>query len=98
MDLTGRRESSNVDDRRRMSTATKAGVGGLAGIIIACLMAWLSGGDVFQAFQQAGGLEHDIDGKRKAGSLLPRPVYICACYIFSLAGKGCGAKVTAGFY
>ena len=57
MDLTGRRESSNVDDRRRMSGATKAGIGGLAGVIIACLMAWLSGGDVFQAFQQAGGLE-----------------------------------------
>ena len=40
-----------------MSGATKAGIGGLAGVIIACLMAWLSGGDVFQAFQQAGGLE-----------------------------------------
>ena len=57
MDLTGRRESSNVDDRRRMSGAAKAGIGGLAGIIIACLMAWLTGGDIFQAFQQAGGLE-----------------------------------------
>lgn len=57
MDLTGRRESSNVDDRRRMSGTTKAGIGGLAGVIIACLMAWLSGGNVFQAFQQAGGLE-----------------------------------------
>ena len=40
-----------------MSGATKAGIGGLAGVIIACLMVWLSGGDVFQAFQQAGGLE-----------------------------------------
>ncbi len=57
MDLSGRRESSNVDDRRRMSGTKKAGLGGLAGVIIACLMAWLSGGNVFQAFQQAGGLE-----------------------------------------
>ena len=57
MDLTGRRQSSNVDDRRRMSGVQKAGIGGLAGIIIACLMAWMSGGDVFQAFQQAGGLD-----------------------------------------
>ncbi len=57
MDLTGRRQSSNVDDRRKMSGAQKAGVGGLAGVIIACLFAWMSGGDVFQAFQQAGGLE-----------------------------------------
>lgn len=40
-----------------MSGTTKAGIGGLAGVIIACLMAWLSGGNVFQAFQQAGGLE-----------------------------------------
>ncbi len=56
MDLSGRRESSNVDDRRR-STATKASAGGLAGVIIACIIAWLSGGNVFQAFQQAGGLE-----------------------------------------
>ncbi|MCR5179627.1 MAG: zinc metallopeptidase [Bacteroidaceae bacterium] len=57
MDLTGRRQSSNVDDRRKMSGAQKVGVGGLAGVIIACLFAWMSGGDVFQAFQQAGGLE-----------------------------------------
>ena len=40
-----------------MSGGAKAGIGGLAGVIIACLMAWLTGGDVFQAFQQAGGLE-----------------------------------------
>ena len=57
MDLTGRRESSNVDDRRRMSGATKAGIGGIGAISSACLMAWLTGGDIFQAFQQAGGLE-----------------------------------------
>ena len=40
-----------------MSGATKAGIGGIGAIIIACLMAWLTGGDIFQAFQQAGGLE-----------------------------------------
>ena len=57
MDLTGRRQSSNVDDRRGMSTGAKAGAGGLIGVILVCVMTWLSGGDVFQAFQQAGGLE-----------------------------------------
>jgi hypothetical protein len=57
MDLTGRRQSSNVDDRRGMSSATKVGAGGLVGVILVCVMTWLSGGDVFQAFQQAGGLE-----------------------------------------
>ena len=40
-----------------MSGGAKAGFGGLAGVIIACLIAWMSGGDVFQAFQQAGGLD-----------------------------------------
>ena len=56
MNLTGRRQSSNVDDRR-LSGGSKAGIGGLAGVIIACIIAWASGGDVFQAFQQAGGLD-----------------------------------------
>ena len=56
MNLNGRRESSNVDDRRGMSGGKAAGLG-LGGVIIACLMAWLTGGDIFQAFQSAGGLE-----------------------------------------
>jgi hypothetical protein len=49
MKLTGRRESSNVEDRRGMSGTAKAGVGGIGAIIIAALMAWLSGGDPLQA-------------------------------------------------
>lgn len=57
MNLTGRRESSNVDDRRGLNGTKKAGIGGLAGVVIACLIAWLSGGDVFQTFLQAGGLD-----------------------------------------
>ena len=56
MNLSGRRESTNVDDRRGMSGGKMAGAG-IGGIVIACLMAWLTGGDIFQAFQQAGGLE-----------------------------------------
>ena len=56
MNLSGRRESSNVDDRRGLSGGKMAGAG-IGGIVIACLMAWLTGGDIFQAFQQAGGLE-----------------------------------------
>ena len=56
MNLSGRRESTNVDDRRGMSGGKMAGAG-IGGIVIACLFAWLTGGDIFQAFQQAGGLE-----------------------------------------
>ena len=46
MKLTGRRESSNVEDRRGLSTGTKAGIGGIGGIIIIALMTFLSGGDL----------------------------------------------------
>lgn len=46
MRLSGRRQSSNVDDRRGMSGGAKAGVGGIAGIIIIALMTFLKGGDL----------------------------------------------------
>ncbi len=59
MRLDGRRESSNVEDRRGMSGGKKAGLG-IGGIIIVALMAWMSGGDplsaVVQTVQQNGGL------------------------------------------
>ena len=52
MKLTGRRESSNVEDRRGMSTGAKAGIGGIGAIIVAALFAWMSGGDPMQAVVQ----------------------------------------------
>ena len=52
MKLDGRRESSNVEDRRGMSTGAKAGLGGIGGILIAALFAWMSGGDPMQAVVQ----------------------------------------------
>lgn len=72
MKLDGRRESSNVEDRRGMSTATKAGLGGLGGIIMIALFTLLSGGnlgDVVTNVVQNGGLgtvqEEQIDGQRE---------------------------------
>ncbi|MBR1933734.1 MAG: neutral zinc metallopeptidase [Prevotella sp.] len=72
MKLSGRRESTNVEDRRGMSTAAKAGVGGLGGIIIIALMTFMSGGsltDVVQNVVQQGGLgsvqEEQVDGQRE---------------------------------
>ena len=53
MKLTGRRESSNVEDRRGMSTGAKAGIGGIGAIIVAALFAWMSGGDPLSAGLQA---------------------------------------------
>ena len=59
MKLDGRRESSNVEDRRGMSGGTKAGLG-IGGIIVVALMAWMTGGNpleaVVQQVQENGGL------------------------------------------
>ena len=57
MRLDGRRESTNVDDRRGRGTITKAGGIGLGGIIVVGLITWLLGGnpmDVLQAVGEAG--------------------------------------------
>ena len=53
MDLSGRRESSHVEDRRGMSGGAKAGIGGIGAIIVAALFAWMSGGDPLSAGLQA---------------------------------------------
>ena len=46
MRLDGRRESSNVEDRRGLSGGAKAGIGGIGGIILIALFTFLQGGDV----------------------------------------------------
>ena len=46
MDLKGRRSSSNVEDRRGLSTGAKAGIGGLGGIIVIALMTFMQGGNI----------------------------------------------------
>ncbi len=56
MNLEGRRESSNVEDRRGMSTGTKAGIGGLGGLIIAGLITLLMGGNLGDVLQNAGAM------------------------------------------
>ena len=44
MRLDGRRQSSNVDDRRRMSGGAKAGIGGIGAILLAAVIGYFSGG------------------------------------------------------
>jgi hypothetical protein len=56
MELEGRRESTNVEDRRSMSTGTKVGLGGIGGLIIAGLITLLMGGNITDVLQQAGGM------------------------------------------
>ena len=48
MRLDGRRESSNVEDRRGMSGGKKAGLG-IGGIIIAMAIAYFTGGNPLEA-------------------------------------------------
>jgi len=58
MRLDGRRESSNVEDRRGMSGGTVAGLG-LGGIALVAIITFLMGGnlgDVIQNVQNAGGI------------------------------------------
>lgn len=59
MRLSGRRESGNVEDRRGISGTTKAGIGGIGGIIVIALFTFLSGGnlgDVITNVAQSGAL------------------------------------------
>ncbi|MBR0389802.1 MAG: neutral zinc metallopeptidase, partial [Prevotella sp.] len=51
MRLDGRRESSNVEDRRGMSGGAKAGIGGIAGIILIAVMTFMQGGSVGDVVQ-----------------------------------------------
>lgn len=54
MKLNGRRESKNVDDRRRIS-GKKVGIGGgIGGIIIVVLMTLMNGGDLSSILQVVG--------------------------------------------
>ena len=54
MDLKGRKQSTNYEDRRSSSGKTIAGIGG-AGAIIVVLLTLLLGGDPQEAVQQLGG-------------------------------------------
>lgn len=61
MKLDGRRESTNVEDRRGMSRGVKAGIGGgIGGILLIALITFLGGGDlgdVVQNVASSGVLE-----------------------------------------
>lgn len=57
MKLDGRRESANVDDRRRGGSVKMAGGLGLGGMLIVGLLTLLFGGDPVDVLQQMGGLD-----------------------------------------
>ncbi len=72
MNLNGRRESSNVEDRRGMSGGAKAGIGGIGGILIIALFTFLQGGnlgDVINNVVEQGAMgtvqEEQASGQRE---------------------------------
>jgi len=68
MKLNGRRESTNVDDRRGMRSTAKMGGLGIGGIIIALILTWATGGNLGDFLAGSGLLEgsvteHTADGR-----------------------------------
>lgn len=57
MRLDGRRQSGNVDDRRGRGAGIggKIAGGGIVGVIVACVIAWISGGTPLDILVQNGG-------------------------------------------
>ena len=60
MKLTGRRESTNVDDRRRMRSIAKIGGMGIGGMLIALLLTWATGGNLGDFVNNTGLLEGNV--------------------------------------
>ncbi len=67
MRLNGRRESSNVDDRRgRSGLGGKIAGGGIVGVIIAAVIAWISGGNPLDVITSQGGAMLQGGGQAEA--------------------------------
>lgn len=61
MKLDGRRVSTNVDDRRGRSTATRAGGLGLGGLIIVGIITLLMGGNPLDMLQMVGSMDQGTE-------------------------------------
>lgn len=71
MRLNGRRQSSNVDDRRGISSGRglKLAGGGIGGLVIAALLIWISGGNPLSVLTEGGpGL---IGGEQTSSTYTP---------------------------
>lgn len=65
MRLNGRRMSNNVDDRRGSRGGGRiAGIGGVAGLVIAALFVWLSGGNPLEVVS-GGGLQSVLNTEQQ---------------------------------
>lgn len=62
MNLNNRRRSNNVDDRRGLSGGRKIGLGGgIGAVIIAALIAWISGGNPLDVLVSQGSQMFETD-------------------------------------
>lgn len=57
MNLDGRRQSTNVDDRRGRGGAARMGGMGIGGLIVIGLITWLLGGNPLDVLQSAGSMD-----------------------------------------
>lgn len=57
MNLDGRRQSTNVDDRRGRGGAVRMGGMGIGGLIVIGLITWLLGGNPLDVLQSAGSMD-----------------------------------------
>lgn len=67
MKLSGRRESSNVDDRRGMSSAAKMGGMGIGGLIIVALITFATGGNLGDVINNTGLLNGNVMEQAEGG-------------------------------
>ena len=75
MRLDGRRESSNVEDRRGMSGGTAAGIG-LGGVALIALIVLLQGGslgDVVKSVINSGGIQTTQQSSYEPTPDIPAP-------------------------
>ena len=72
MKLSGRRESSHVEDRRGMSGGAKLGIGGgIGGILIIALMTFMQGGNLGDVVQNV--VQQQMQAPTETRALVVRP-------------------------
>lgn len=67
MKLSGRRESTNVDDRRGMSSSAKMGGLGIGGLIIVALITFATGGNLGDVINNTGLLDGNVTEQAEGG-------------------------------
>ncbi len=101
MKLDGRRESTNVDDRRRSGGGKIAGFG-LGGILIAALLTWIMGGDPLSVIQNVDTsvlnqvqTEHQITPEEEAVATFSKQVLASTEDVWTKVFQSMGSEYKA---